>query len=116
MKPSAKPENPLEKLPLGEAIRRYWPNVWLVAVAPAVTSLAFKFIPCSTPFVFFGLLGLGILVPYRFGKAPYSYVLACGLIYFFAGGAIAIATLYLLGVDANSFQRVSLPAISGAEH
>lgn len=81
---------------------RYWANVWLVAATPVACVMACEFLPASFPFVFFGLLILGILVPYRFGRAPYSYVLVCGLIYFFAGSAIAIGAMYLLGIDGVS--------------
>src|SRR5688572_11380470 len=90
MEPAGKP-TPVEKLSLTGALRYYWPHVWLVAATPAASVLAFEFFPYLVPLVFFGLLGLGILVPYRIGKAPYSYVLACGLIHFFVGSAIAAA-------------------------
>jgi hypothetical protein len=99
-----------DKLTLYQSLRLYWANVWLVAVAPAVTALAMEYLPPSWPLVFLGLLVLGVFVPYRFGKAPYSYVLACGLIYFFVGGAIAIAVIWLLGIDPGDQSRTSSAA------
>jgi hypothetical protein len=90
----------LEKLPFLASLRVYWLNLIAVACAPIATVLASKSpLPASVPLVFFGLMIVGLLIPYRFGRAPYSFVLVGGLVYFFLGGAIAAVTIYAFGIE-----------------
>lgn len=85
-------------LTLSESLRHYWPNVLVLALTPTAVSCAMA-LPCVGwiwPVVFLGMTIFGWVVPHKFGKAPYSYVIVGGLIYFFAGGLLAAGVLSLL--------------------
>lgn len=87
------------RLSLLASLRLYWWGLWLAAVIPASVVLTAEYIHSGlAPVLFVGLTLLGTLVPYRLGKAPYSYVLVFGLVYFFVGSAIAFTAMYLLGI------------------
>jgi len=98
MKPNGK-----VSLSLLGALKRYWPCVILVAATPALCVLTGEYVqfPGSVGVVFFASLIAGIVLPYRLGKAPYSYVIACCLIFFFVGAAIAYGTIHIVGIDGH---------------
>lgn len=89
------------KLPLGRAICRYWPNVIAMALTPTVVAWAAESptFGWSWPLLFIGLVVFGVFIPFRFGKAPYSFVVVSGLIYFVVGVAILMVVGSLLGLD-----------------
>lgn len=94
---------PVEKLSLSASLKRYWPCVILVAGLPALLVIVGEYagVPALVPVIFFGVGIGGIVIPYRLGRAPYSYVIACCLIYFFVGAALAYGVFRLLGIDGR---------------
>ena len=93
---------PAETLSLGRSLRVYWPNVLAIALTPTLTAVMMVLVPPLWPVVFLSLTMIGILVPYRFRNAPYSYVFVCLLVYLTGGLLVPLVyyALWAIGIPA----------------
>jgi hypothetical protein len=69
-----------------------------MACTPSLCILAEKTgIPFLWAVTFVVLMFFGWFLPYRFGRAPYSYVFVSGLVFFVVGSALALVMMAVFG-------------------
>lgn len=83
----------MEKFPLSQALRVYWLNLLAIALTPTITVMTMVLVTPLWPISFLTLAIFGIIVPYKFGKAPLSYVFTCQVVFLLGG--ILVPLLFL---------------------
>jgi hypothetical protein len=97
----------MSKYPLTKSLRVYWLNLVAIFLTPLMTVLAMIICKPLWPVVFVGLAIFAVVAPYRFGKAPLTYVFTCQLLFIVGGFAMALGFwgLWALGVPEEVIER-----------